>query len=77
MAGNSGWVVTGQATDQVINTQAGQSVVGVQIYFVTGDGNEGSVFIANHRYTPKRVREEIHKAADVLDEVGRLTSAHG
>lgn len=72
--GGSGWIVTGQATGQVVNTQAGQSVVGTEVYFVTGDGNEGSVFVPDNKYTARNVKQAIHERAALLDEVGRLTS---
>lgn len=72
MAGHSGWVVTSQVTDQIINTNAGQTVVGTYVYFITGDGNEGSVFVPDVHYSAKTVTAMIEARADVLDEVGRL-----
>lgn len=71
---HSGWVVTAQLTDQVIVTAAGQAVTGVQIFFITGAGNEGSVFIANNHYTPKVVRPAIHAQAAQIDTIGSLAS---
>jgi hypothetical protein len=72
---HSGWIVTSQLTDQVIVTAAGQAVTGVQVFFITGNGNEGSVFIANNHYTPKVVRPAIHAAAAQIDTIGQLSSA--
>jgi hypothetical protein len=72
---HSGWRVTAQVTDQIINTDAGQTVTGVQVYFVTGDGNSGSVFIANRHYgSAKHVRAVLHAAAQQLDSIGQLSA---
>lgn len=72
---HSGWTVTAQLTDQADITQAGRAVIGVQVFFITGDGNEGSVFVANNHYTQKVVEHAIHAAAGMLDTIGKLTSA--
>jgi len=69
----SGWVITGQVTDQVRNTQAGQTVTGVVVYFITGDGNEGSVFIDNARYNQQNVFTAVHDQAALIDGVGKLS----
>lgn len=74
MAGHSGWTVVSQVTDQIINTNAGQSVVGTYVYFITGNGNEGSVFIADVHYNAKVVKAAIDARAAVLDEVGKLAA---
>lgn len=71
---HSGWRVTSQLTDQVIITEAGKAVTGVQIFFITGDGNEGSVFVANNHYTTKVVRAAIHASAVQIDTIGVLSS---
>lgn len=72
------WQVTGQATDQVINTQSGQTIVGVQVFFITGEGWEGSVFVPQTIYSNKeKVREMIRHAARQLDEVGGLAEGIG
>jgi hypothetical protein len=72
---HSGWIVTSQLTDQVIVNDAGKAITGVQIFFITGNGNEGSVFIANNHYTPKVVKPAIHAAAAQIDTIGQLSSA--
>lgn len=72
----SGWRVTDQVTDQVQNTRAGAVVVGVQIYFMTGEGNEGSVFISNQHYNAKNVHKAISEQAKLIDEVGRLAQGN-
>jgi hypothetical protein len=70
-----GWIVTAQVTDQVIVTDAGQTDTGVQVYFVTTEGNQGSVFISYRHYgSPKHVKGRISTQAQLIDEIGRLTS---
>jgi hypothetical protein len=71
----TGWRITDQVTDQVQNTRAGATVTGVMVYFITGEGNEGSVFIVNQHYNAKNVRRAVQAQADLLDEIGGL--AHG
>lgn len=71
---HSGWRVTSQLTDQVIITEAGKAVTGVQIFFITGNGNEGSIFVANNHYTPKVVRPALHAAAQQIDTIGQMAS---
>lgn len=72
---NSGWKITDQVTDQVKNTRAGATITGVDVYFITGDGNEGSVFVMDQHYTPANVRKAVQAKANLIDEVGQL--AHG
>lgn len=71
MAQDHGWKITDQAADQIQNTRAGNTVTGVIVYFITGDGNEGSVFIANQHYNVKNVRTAVEAQARLMDEVGR------
>lgn len=75
MAGHSGWQVTSQVSDQVVLTNAGQAVTGTYVYFTTGDGNSGSVFIADAHYSAAEVKKAVSARAAVLDEVGRLAAA--
>ena len=69
---HSGWKVTAQLTDQVETTTAGNTVIGTRVYFITGNGNEGSVFVPNQHYTAKNVHLRVKAAAVLLDEVGDL-----
>jgi hypothetical protein len=71
---HSGWRVTSQLTDQVIVTAAGQAITGVQIFFITGDGNEGSIFVANNHYSPKVVKPLIQAQAALIDTIGNDSS---
>lgn len=72
---NSGWKITDQVTDQVKNTRAGATVTGVDVYFITGDGNEGSVFVMDQHYNAANVRKAVQAKANLIDEVGALS--HG
>lgn len=75
---SSGWNVTGQVADQTILTNAGQAVTGVIVYFTTGDGHSGSVFIPDNHYTNKTfVHQAIQAKAVLMDEVGKLAQAAG
>lgn len=68
----AGWTVTAQVADQVKVTDAGQTVVGTQVYFVTAEGNRASVFIPDDHYTAANVKKAIAARAAVVDEVGQL-----
>jgi hypothetical protein len=71
----TGWIVTGQDPDQVIVTNAGKPVTGTMVYFATGDGNTGSVFVDDGHYHPKAVHAAVGARAALVDEIGRLSSA--
>lgn len=73
----SGWTVTAQVTDQVIVTNAGQTVVGTYVYFTTGDGNNGNVFVPDEHYSAKKVRQMVHAKAELIDEIGNLAAEAG
>lgn len=73
----SGWTVTAQITDQVINTDAGQTVIGTYVYFTTGEGNSGNVFVPDAHYSAKKVRQMVHAKAELLDEIGGLAADAG
>lgn len=72
MADTTTWQITAQATNQTTINQAGNVIEGVIVYFITGEGNEGSVFIANTQFTEARVKVAVDEAALKLDRVGRL-----
>lgn len=68
------WQVTSVAVDQVIPGVAGQVVVGSYVYFTTGEGHDGVVFVPNSRFSDKaKVRNDVHKAAAHLDEIAALS----
>lgn len=68
----AGWTVTSQVTDQVRVTDAGQTVTGTQIYFITAEGNRGSVFVTDDHYSAAEARKAIAAKAAIVDEVGKL-----
>jgi hypothetical protein len=72
----AGWIVTGQDPDQVIVTNAGRPVTGTMIYFATGEGNTGSIFVDDGHYHPKPVHAALSARAALIDEIGQLSSAH-
>lgn len=69
---HSGWRIVSQQTDQIVNTPGNQTVTGVQVYFTTGDGNEGSVFVPNQQYKPDTVHSMVNTQAHLIDSVGKL-----
>jgi hypothetical protein len=72
---HSGWRVTSQVPDQFINTDAGKTETGTFIYFITGDGNSGVVFVANrHIGNIKTVKNILHAQAQLVDDIGALQS---
>lgn len=73
MAG-SGWEVTGQLSNQVRNTPTNGTVEGTWIYFTTGDGNSGAVFVPDNIYLhKKKVHAMIAAQALLMDEIGNLS----
>lgn len=67
------WSVTGQVTGQIVTTDSGQVVEGVAVYFVTGDGNSGSVFVPQaHYHNTAKVKELIRAEARQIDAIGSL-----
>lgn len=69
----TGWAVTDQAADQVVISPAGQAVTGTYVYFATGEGNQGSVFVDDPHYTEKNVHSAVTARAELMDRIGRLT----
>lgn len=66
------WRITRQIVDQTTNDDAGNTVVGAYIYFVTGDGNTGVVFIPNNLLNHDHVKATVKAQAKTLDTIGRL-----
>lgn len=78
MAANSGWSVTGQMTDQVILTDAGQPVTGTYVYILTSEGQSGSVFVPDNIYpNHAKVRQMLQVKADQLDTTAQMTEHKG
>jgi hypothetical protein len=74
---NSSWTVTSQQTGQTINDDAGNTVVGTYVFFTTGQGNKGSVFIPDAKYGTKYVAEQVRERANLIDAVGNLSENNG
>lgn len=77
MAGSGhSWQVTDIITNQTVPNGAGNVVVGSYVYFITGDGNQGSVFIQDTRFTEHNVQTAVREAARKLDRIGRLAEGN-
>ena len=64
----------GEITSQVQTTEVyagGRPVPGVRVYFRTGKGQDGSVFIPESQYAPPNVIATVRDAANAMDAVHR------
>lgn len=69
------WTVTRQAADQVTIQTNGDPVTGTRIFFTTGLGNQGSVFIADAQYhNTAAVKTAIAAQANQMDAITALHS---
>lgn len=68
------WTVTDQNSGQSDFTSAGQVVIGKRVFFLTGAGNRGSVFVPDDHYNPGTVAAMIAAEAAQLDAISALTS---
>lgn len=69
------WEVTRQAADQVSIETNGDPVTGTRIFFSTGKGNAGSVFIPDATYhNTTAVKEAIQAQATQMDAISALKS---
>jgi hypothetical protein len=66
------WKITDQQVDQTRNDSSGNTLVGSLIYYRTGDGNNGVVFITNNLLTLEHVKEIVRADARLRDDIGRL-----
>jgi hypothetical protein len=71
---NSTWVVTGDLPDQYSTSGSSTPVLGHVIFFQTGAGNNGSIFVSNAQYTPALVKPAIQAQANVVDEINALVN---
>lgn len=69
------WVITSQIHDQTRNDAAGNTLVGALIYFTTGNGNQGVVFVTDNLLTTKHVVTVVQAQANLIDDIGALS--HG
>jgi hypothetical protein len=70
------YTVTSQAVDQYDFSAPGNPVLGTVVYFVTGNGHQGSVFVPQARYTINNVKTLVEGAAKSLDAVGSITGTY-
>lgn len=71
--GNSGWTVTGQSPGQTQVTGDGRVIEGTMVYFRTGNGTLGQVFVPQDRYSADVVRTMIATVAGEIDAVDGLS----
>lgn len=76
MAQPVGWKVTSQVTDQTSYDGAGNTITGTNVYFITGSGNQGVVFVPNKIYDKRHVdtiKAMLRESATLIDAVGALS----
>jgi hypothetical protein len=69
------YTVTQQMPDQYDFSNAGNPTLGTVVYFTTGAGNSGSVFVAAAHYTVANVRTAVAAKAKLLDEVSAISGS--
>jgi len=47
------------------------------VYFVTGEGNHGAVFLSNDKFTHENVKTAVRNEAKKLDEISNLSEGKG
>lgn len=67
------WQVTSQGESTEIQPN-GQAVRGYRVYFTTGGGQSGSVWIPESSYTAERVRALVAQAAANAEAIGSLSA---
>lgn len=67
------WKVTGQA-EYTQPQVTGPPVNGVKVFYQTGQGHAGSVFVPYSQYSAQNVRQLVQAAAARMDAVGLLSS---
>jgi len=72
-AASLSWQVTGTTESRQFAAD-GTPVEGFTVFFQTGTGQQGTVFVPRNQFTVAAVRAAIMPAAALLDEVSALTS---
>jgi hypothetical protein len=67
------WRITGQVHDQVVPTDAGQTLTGTYVYFVTNLGETASVFVEDKVYSVDHVKALVSEHARKVNDVRRLS----
>ena len=70
------WRVIRQEADTFDFQHPGSSAIGTLVYFETGEGNDGSVFIPDNRLNTKVARQMLAAAAMLRDEIGALEGTY-
>jgi len=70
------WRITGQVHDQVVPTDAGQTLTGTYVYFVTGLGESASVFVEDKVYSVEVVKTAVSHKAKLVDDVRELSEGN-
>ena len=66
------YTVIRQVPDTYDFTVPGDPVLGVQVYFTTAAGNQGSVFVPEAKYTAATVSAMIGSKAKLIDTIANL-----
>lgn len=70
---SSGWTITAQVEgSQVI--PPGRVINGTTVYFSTGNGDSGSVFVPNDKYSVETVTAMVAARAAQLDAIANLSA---
>jgi hypothetical protein len=67
------YTVTRQTPDTYDFTVPGDPVLGTTVYFRTGGGNDGSVFIPANLYNGTHVRAAVAAKARLIDDISGIT----
>jgi len=67
------WQVTGQ-TEYTQVSATGPPVNGVKVFYQTGQGHTGSVFVPYSQYNAQNVTNLVSQAAAQMDTIGSLSS---
>lgn len=70
------WQVTGQTEYTQVNA-TGPPVNGVKVFYQTGQGHTGSVFVPYSQYNTQNVRSLVSAAAAQMDAIGQLSGGAG
>lgn len=72
MAPRHSYEVTNIVTGMTVADQAGNVQVGNYVYYITGQGNQDSVFVTDNRFNEDNVKAAIRPAVRRLDRISQL-----
>lgn len=70
---SASWTITSDLPDQFSSSGTATPVLGHMIYFLTGNGNSGSVFVADPHYNVASVKAAVQTKANLVDQINALT----